>query len=391
MAEQKMKTTVTSMYSVNKKEVHCLEHQKALYEKRRAELKRSLAADQDSDEKITLHRGMPRSPSPRPEIRYDRSRSPSPRFETRYDRSRSPSPRPDTRYDRSRSRYDISQSSTLKPDLQPRPTSSFNRQLSESTSFTTITELNNKLHSGKSNVRQRSISLINAPSIEISEVDDDESTKLKLPPISPSPSGLKAEILHPQRRKSTGGLPIEAGRNPRRPSLTRGSEPLSPKTAVAVRSQRNTGIGSPGTQLPRGITRKNMSNEMKDLNGILKILDDVKQKNVPDLDTIGMRSNASCVKKQNSLGNEPMNVEHVYDAVAKNDEREDQQKENKMADSAMDDSQEGDNLASSMDKLKFCTYLRGNEIDLDKEQNLPTELVPGSLIIGHTKIALHNK
>lgn len=380
IAQQKMKTALTSLDSVSKKEVNSLEYQKALYQKRRAELNRSLVVDQGGQDRITIHRGMPRSPSPRPDDRYDRSRSPNPRPEDRYDRSRSPGPRPVS------GRYDRSRSTTSRTDLQPRPTSSINRKLSEPTGFTTITELNKQWRNGMGDVRTRSISLVSAPSIEISEADDDSTgvyTGVKLPPISSSPNGLKTEVLLQQRRKSTGGLPLDAGRGPRRSSLTPSSEPLTPNNAVAGRSPRSAlsstgnGIGSPGAQLPRGISRKNMSNEMRDLSGILKILDDVKQKNVPDLDRIDMRSNPSAVKKRNSMENVPMNEENVHDGVM----------ENKMADEMTDDSREVDDLASSMDKLKFCTYLRGHDVNLDNEHNLPMELVPRTMIIGHTKMA----
>jgi hypothetical protein len=228
--------------------------------------------------------------------------------------------------------------------------------------------------------------MVNAPSIEITETED---SRITLPPIS-SATGLKADLPSQQRRESTGEIFVEAQN---RRSLT--PTPLTPRKAASRSAPSSPifarrGIDIPGAQLssPRSVPRKKASKEMRELTDILGILDDVKLKNVPDLDSMKIRD-SRCASKKTSiqLENTPMTVENSKDVFYNADEGRNGQplEESKMT---TDPPEVDDDLATSMDKLKFCKYLRGKDIELEDGGKLPEKLIPRSLIIGHTKITM---
>jgi len=63
-------------------------------------------------------------------------------------------------------------------------------------------------------------------------------------------------------------------------------------------------------------------------------------------------------------------------------------KEGAIEDSQTRDEDVNGTLEDALDKIKFCRYLRDSEMKLSNEETLPEELLPSSMVIGHTKVAL---
>lgn len=231
--------------------------------------------------------------------------------------------------------------SPLSPDLEVRTFSgpSFG-YTAESTSFQNITEL-----------QARPKSALRSPSIEISYFDESgsEQTQIKLPPLS---SG---------NRQLTTGSPMRA-RSKSTSDISKSVAEFLKKPLIA------DGAGS-------WQGRRTSSGGMRDDIGLIR-------RPSQSLTTPNDASNTS-----RSAPSSPILLRRQLPGTQLPNQKSARRGSSATQRQAVADDN-SESLSDSMDKIKFCRYLRDSEMKLDYEDHLPDEVKPTALIVGHTKAVL---
>jgi len=208
----------------------------------------------------------------------------------------------------------------------------------ESTSFHSITKL-----------QTRPQSALSSPSIKISYHDEPGQTQIKLPPLTPNNGYLATGSPMRARSKSTSDISQDVaaflkkplvsdnagGRHGRRTSTGEMYDNIymsrkASQSLITPLSPSNTSRSAPSSPV---LTRRQVS--------------------MPGTQLSNQR--AGTARRGSAAQREPL----------------------------ADDNNES--LEDSLNKLKFCRYLRNSERKLENYDQLPDEVKPGALIIGHTK------
>ena len=245
--------------------------------------------------------------------------------------------------------------------------------------------------------RQRSVSEVTLPKLTVcSPEDSDEkggnNLKVRRRPGQHLPALVsRPHSALPLKQNLSASLILD---RPRSAMLTVDNTRFSksksaPSSPIAPRKERK----SPVFNRPASSNRCR-SPAMKDIQDILVTLDKVREKKVPDLDSF---SNISKWRNLKAGGREDSEEEQVCGEDGSNDETVKEAQEQYMLPGPgttlsspklkqQTNQKDRESLAESMDKIKYCKYLRGISIDGDETEQLPKELIPTSIIVGHSRL-----